>query len=284
VSFAGLKVDIGLHVLSKNIPLEMKTRNLFNIGRIFYGTAITGLGVQTMGYHDFPYMAIPPNHSWIPVVVTYVIGILLALAGACIILSKGIGPTALWLGVVLLLIFCFYYVPYEFLATSNYMHLGEWDNAEKELALSAGAFIIAGNFSKQNEKFLPRLLPKLARFGVILFAVIITTFGIDHFLYAKDVAEYIPSWISNRLFWAYLAGTALLGSGLAITLNIKRQLAATLLGTMIFIWVVILHIPKAIAEHLTNMGSEITSALIALAYSGIALAIAGIVKNNRSSK
>lgn len=259
----------------------MKTGNLFNVGRIFYGTAITGLGAQTICYHDFPYMAIPPNHSWIPLIVTDIFGILFILSGPLIVFGKRIVPIALSLAVLLLLIFCFYYVPYEFLATSNYMHLGEWDNAEKELALSAGAFIIAGNYSQQNEKFRPRLLPMLAPFGVILFALIITTFGIDHFLYAKDVAEYIPSWISNRLFWAYLAGTALLGSGLAITLNIARQLAATLLGTMILIWVIILHVPKAIAENLANMGSEITSTLIALAYSGIAFVIAGVVRNIR---
>ena len=215
--------------------------------------------------------------------VTYAMGILLVVAGACIVFGKRIDTIGLWLGIVLLLIFCFYFVPYEFVATSNYMHLGEWDNAEKELALSAGAFVIAGSYSNQNENFLPRFLPKLEPFGVTLFAAIITTFGIDHFLYAKDVAEYIPSWIPNRLFWAYFAGAALLGSGVAIILKIKPQLSATLLGTMIFIWVIILHIPKAIVEHLTNMGNEVTSALIALAYSGIAFVIAGVAENNRAN-
>jgi uncharacterized membrane protein len=260
----------------------MRKRNLFNVGRIFYGTAIAGLGVQTVYYHDFPYMLIPPHHSWIPalVVVTYIFGTLFILVGACIILKKRIGPIALLLGIVLILIFCFYFIPYEFIATSNYMHPGEWDNAEKELALSSGAFIIAGSYSKQNEKFLPRFLPKLVPFGVILFAIIITTFGIDHFLYAKDVADYIPSWIPNRLFWAYLAGTALFGSGAGIILKIKLQLMATLLGSMIFIWFIILHIPKAVASPFADMGSEVTSALLALAYSGIAFVIARVGKQS----
>ena len=31
------------------------------------------------------------------------------------------------------------------------MHLGEWENAEKELALSSGAFVIAGCFPGKNE-------------------------------------------------------------------------------------------------------------------------------------
>jgi hypothetical protein len=33
------------------------------------------------------------------------------------------------------------------------MHLGEWENAEKELALSSGAFVIAGCFSEKKEIF-----------------------------------------------------------------------------------------------------------------------------------
>jgi hypothetical protein len=50
---------------------------------------------------------------------------------------------------------------------------------------------------------------------------------------------------------------------------------ATLLGAMIFIWVIILHIPKAIAASADDAGGEITSAFLALAYCGIAFVIAG---------
>jgi uncharacterized membrane protein len=81
-----------------------------------------------------------------------------------------------------------------------------------------------------------------------LFSIPIISFGILHFLYAKDVADYVPSWMPNHIFWTYLAGTALIGSGLAIILKIKPQLAATLLGIMIFIWFVILHIPRVIVS------------------------------------
>jgi hypothetical protein len=58
-------------------------------------------------------------------------------------------------------------------------------------------------------------------------------------------------------------------------LNIKRRLIATLLGIMIFIWVIILHIPKSIASPFDGMGGEVTSAFLALGYSGIAFVIAG---------
>lgn len=64
--------------------------NLSNIGRIFYGLAIAETGFQTMYYSDFPYWLLPPKHSWIPglVLLAYISGIMLVLAGACIVFEK----------------------------------------------------------------------------------------------------------------------------------------------------------------------------------------------------
>ena len=104
------------------------------------------------------------------------------------------------------------------------------------------------------------------------------SFGFDHFLYAKEAADYVPSWIPNHLFWIYFAGIALIGSGIAIILQIKPRLIAALLGTMIFIWFIILHVPRVIASPFADIGDEVTSAFLALAYSGIAFVIAGAVK------
>ena len=58
--------------------------NLFNIGRIFYGIAMAGIGFQIIYYHDFPYWLLPPKHSWIPglLMLAYISGALLVLAGA----------------------------------------------------------------------------------------------------------------------------------------------------------------------------------------------------------
>ena len=255
-------------------------RNLSNIGRIFYGIAITGMGVLTISYKDFPYMLIPPEHSWITgfVLLTYIFGAMLILSGACIVFEKRIRTISLLLGSVLLMIFCLYYIPYEFMATSNYTHLVEWENAEKELALSAGAFVIAGCFLEKNENPLNRFLGKLIPLGAIFFSITMISFGILHFLYTKEASTLVPSWIPSHIFWTYFAGAALIGSGIAILLNIRRQLIAALLGTMIFVWFIILHIPRVIVSPAADIADEVTSAFLALAYSGIAFVIAGAAK------
>ncbi|MDP4147770.1 MAG: hypothetical protein Q8927_17765 [Bacteroidota bacterium] len=255
----------------------MRNEYLSAIGRIFFGLAIAAMGLLTIYYKDFPYMLIPPKHIWLNdhILSVYISGALLALAGGCILFRKQTMPVSLLLGTVLLLVFLFYFIPYELFASSNYMHFGAWENAAKELALSAGAFVMAGCFSAKSESPFIRSLGKLSFLGPILFSLTIISFSIDHFLYAEQAAGYVPSWISNPVFWIYFAGVPLLGSGLGILLKIKPRLMATLLGIMILIWVIILHIPKSVAAPFAENGGEIISAFLALAYCGIAFVIAG---------
>src|SRR6185295_4969355 len=135
---------------------------------------------------------------------------------------------------------------------------------------TTGAFVIAGSLHATNENGLIRFLGKLIPFASIVFALPLISFGIVHFLQAEGVSTMVPSWIPNPIFWTYFAGVALIGSGIAIILKIKLRLVATLLGAMIFSWFVILHIPRVFNSPPAYLGSEITSAFLALAYSGIA--------------
>ena len=243
-------------------------RNLSYTGRIFYGIAIAVLGFLTLFYRDFPYMLIPPHEGL--VIAAYISGIFLVLAGGWIVFGKKIMPVSILLGGVLLAVFCCYFIPYQLMASSRYMHFGQWENSAKELALASGALVIAGLF-----------VQKLMPLGVVLFSLTIISFGVDHFLFAHEASDYIPSWVPNHLFWMYFTGSALLGSGIAIMLNVWRALAATLLGSMIFIWFIILHIPRVIADF---SGGEIASAMLALAYCGIAFVIAGATRGGSSKR
>lgn len=87
---------------------------------------------------------------------------------------------------------------------------------------------------------------KITKLGRYFLGIPMAVFGIQHFLYAQSVMLLVPSWIPAALFWTYLAGIALLGAGVAIIIGIWSKQAATLVGLMIFIWVLILHIPRAL--------------------------------------
>src|SRR6202035_3625830 len=103
-----------------------------------------------------------------------------------------------------LLAICIYYIPYEIVVDPYYTYLGDWTDAEKELALSGGAFVIAGSFSQTSTNFqkrpvLIKISEKLISFGGIFFSITMISFGIDHFLYTKHVAPLVPSWIPNPI-------------------------------------------------------------------------------------
>ncbi len=254
--------------------------NLSSIGRIFYGIALAGTGISTIYFNDYPYYLLPPLHFLTPgaAIFHYIVGTLLFLVGICIVFQKKIRTVSFLFGCLLLLVFCFLYIPYQFMDYPKHLQLAEWENSEKELSLVAGAFIIAACFSEKTENPFSRFGGRQMGLGSILFSIPIISFGILHFKFAKDVSTMVPTWIPYPIFWTYLAGIGLLGSGISIILKIKTRFIAALLGTIIFIWFAILHIPETIASSYADLGGEIPSTFLALAYSGMAFVIAGAAK------
>jgi uncharacterized membrane protein YphA (DoxX/SURF4 family) len=253
-------------------------RNLSNIGRIFFGIALIGTGFPAIYFNIYPYYLLPPFQFLTPgaTILHYISGAIFVLVGACIVFNKKIRTVSFLFGSVLLLIFCFLYIPYQFI--DKHLQLAEWENAEKELSLAAGAFIIAACFSEKKENPSNPFWRKLMYFASILYAIPIISFGILHFEFAKDVSTMVPTWIPFPVFWTYLAGIGLLGSGISIILKIRTRLILSVLGTIILIWFLILHLPGVFTSSLADLGGQVISAFLALAYSGIAFVIAGAGK------
>lgn len=113
-------------------------------------------------------------------------------------------------------------------------------------------------------------LDKVIPLGMYPFAIGVIAFGVDHFLYTRYVATSVPAWIPGHIVWIYFAGAALMASCVGMMARVKAHLAATLLGTMIFIWILVLHTPRAVADPCSGVGNQWTSTFEALAKSGIA--------------
>jgi hypothetical protein len=163
--------------------------------------------------------------------------------------------------------------------------LGVWSNPLKELVFAGGAFAVAGIYPPGGkEGKLLQFLDKFIPFGGTFMSITMILFGIDHFLYVDFVVKLMPAWIPGAVFWTYFAGVALIGSGITIILKIKLKLSAILLGVMIFLWFILLHIPRAIADPYGMQGNELTSVFEALGFSGIAFMVAGGYNNWKQTK
>src|SRR6266436_5050230 len=112
------------------------------------------------------------------------------------------------------------------------------------------------------------IMDKSQTVGRIFVAVSLVVFGVQHFLYGGFVAGLVPAFMPGRLFWAYFVGAAFFAAAAGILYQRLARPAATLLGVMFFLFVVLLHIPR-IAAHPSD-GNEWTSGFVALAMSGAA--------------
>jgi uncharacterized membrane protein len=102
--------------------------------------------------------------------------------------------------------------------------------------------------------------------GRIFVAVSLVVFGVQHFIYGGFVATLVPAFMPGRLFWAYFVGVAFVAAAIGIQTRMLARPAATMLGVMFFLFVVLLHIPRIIGK--SSDGNEWTSGFVALAACG----------------
>ncbi|MGH9351903.1 MAG: hypothetical protein ACRD2G_07060 [Terriglobia bacterium] len=136
------------------------------------------------------------------------------------------------------------------------------------VVLSIIGLVIILRRETPDERGLDKLLP----FGRLFFAVPMAVFGAQHFTATVSIARMIPPWIPGHLFWTYLVGTCLIAAALSIVVKKCADLAATLLGIMLILFVVLMHFPNLIA-HPSRF--TLTIVLRELSFSGGALAFAG---------
>ena len=123
-------------------------------------------------------------------------------------------------------------------------------------------------------------LDKLMPFGRLFYAIPLADFAGEHFTLGRLMADGIPSWIPAHVFLVYFVGVALVAAALSIVVKKYSQLAATLLGTMILLFVVLLHIPRVAANPHDRISWAV--ALRDLSFSGGAFAFAGAQRRLQS--
>lgn len=255
-------------------------------GQIFFAIGMIGIGCQQFFFRQFLPMLAPFWPAWIPgrLLWAYLVGTIL-IAGGISILS-GLKPrtAATLLAGLFLLSFVLLHIPANVMA--GVKTLGGWSEALKAISLAGCALVVAGTFPESEADSVRRSpigwLDELIPLGMYPFASVVIAFGLCHFLYTPYVASLVPGWIPGHMFWAYFAGTALIASGMRMIVRVKARLPATLLGAMILTWILILHIPRAIADPYSDVGNEWTSTLEALAKSGVAFILGETLGGERT--
>src|SRR5258706_2783786 len=102
--------------------------------------------------------------------------------------------------------------------------------------------------------------------GRIFVAVSLVVFGVQHFMYGGFVATMVPAFMPGRLFWAYFVGVAFVAAAVGVFGEMLGRPAATMLGVMFFLFLILLHIPRIVVH--PRDGNEWTSGFVALGMCG----------------
>ena len=234
------------------------------LGRFFVAISLVVFGVQHFMYGGFVAGLVP---AWMPgrLFWAYFVGVAFFAAAAGILYEKMARSAATMLGVMFFLFVLLLHIP----RIAGHSSDGkEWTSGFVALAMCGVAWVLA-NASPLDER---ETADPFLRLGRYFSAVAFAAFGIQHFVYARFAAGLGPPWFPGRPFWAYLTGVAFVAAGAAIVRGKKARVAATLLGTIIFLFFLLLHIPR-ITTQLHNPGPW-TSGFEVLALCGGALVLA----------
>lgn len=243
-----------------------------SLGRLFFAAALVGSGIQQLFTGHFVRL-VPPLPEWIPSPSfwAYLVGVVLILVGISLGARYKSPEAAAVVGALILLSFLCLQLPQ---ALADPLTGFKWTNPCKALALLGGV-ILLGAQSGSRGSGLGRFFRRLRPLAPLLLAGFLILAGIQHFVYADFVARLVPSWFPQSHFWTYFTGVALIAGGIGILVPKTARLTATMVGIMIFLWVLLLHIPRA----LTMYAAGETSAIFeALAMSGVAFFLAGRTK------
>jgi uncharacterized membrane protein len=249
-----------------------------SLGRCFFGAAALATGVLQLVTADFVRL-VPKLPAWVPAqpVWACVVGVVLVAAGLAILSGRMARAAASLVGVMILVMVPLLWPPqfiWNPVVDRPFFRGFMWTNPLKSLALAGGAAMLA-RWLRDDARPLPglvRALGRLAPAGPVLFAVFLIVCGMQHFWYRVFVDQLVPAWIPGTRLWTYFTGAALMAGGVGILVPPTARLAATLSGLMIFLWVPLLHIPRAIAG--PHRANETAGVFEALALSGVALVVA----------
>jgi len=233
------------------------------IGRCLFAVAFLGFGVLQILYGDFVPGRPPawPAQMSGGLIWAYVTGACFIVAAVAILVDR-YRRGAAWVIAALILAWAVTRNLPLALADPNFG--GAWTRLGKAVALTGGAVAVAAAASRRRSAMLTIA-------GSVAFGAFLIASGVQHFLFPNAVIALVPAWIPGVRVWVYVAGVALIAGGAGLMVPRSSAIAGLATGLMLFTWVIILHIPRALAAAAANQRNEWTAVFEALAFAAVAL-------------
>ncbi|HMJ70469.1 MAG TPA: DoxX family membrane protein [Cyclobacteriaceae bacterium] len=221
------------------------------IASMFFAIALIGLGIIHFLLGDFVAGRAPSWPEGIPgkMIWAYTSGVILIVAAIAIFSNQKTRLAVTCAGVMIL----FWAGGRNLVALLTSLDYGGLlTNTGKALTIGSGALLIASTFKgaiASKDAVIPRLVRGIPwQTASVLIGLFFLASGIQHFLFIDFVKTLVPRWIPGDVFWSYVAGVGLIAAGIALITGFQRKLAAFISSWMVFIWFLILHLPRGFGE------------------------------------
>jgi len=178
---------------------------------------------------------------------TYLVGLALLAASVSIATKIQVQWSGLLFGIMMFLFVAMMDIP----GTLRHMHNRfAWTLMLRELSFGSGGWCLA---TAAMERPGAQGTKKLLIVGRIVIGIAAMFYGAEHFFFPVNVPgipleKLMPAWIPARALISYVTGAILLVAGAAILFTKKVRVAATYLGTWIFLIVLLIYGPILIAS------------------------------------
>jgi uncharacterized membrane protein len=219
-------------------------------GQMLFGTALIGLGIEPFVTGHLPSALVPlqqPLPPWVAM-----------LLGGALVASVVATARKKWRAAPMVVVT---FPALVLLATQ----LPDLARSPRDPTVWSGVFQVTAFVAAA-------LLAGNPSIGRMLFAAALVGFGVHHFMYAGFIASLIPAWIPGPLFWTYLTGVAFCAAAAASLSGKATRPAGYGLALMFLSWVLVVHLPRIMADPAKE--AEWSSGLVALAMAAAGLLLA----------
>lgn len=242
---------------------------LMGVGYMVFAAAFVALGVLSLGSGDFAFVwqPVPPD---VPgrAIFAYLSGGILCVTGVGMLVRRFAAPASFVFTLYALVWLLILHVPHLVLGPGHEIN---WGSCAEIAMLVAGGWILYARVATSGDALYvaPLASAKAVRIAQLIFALSVPLIGLEHLVYAKDTAGYVPAWLPDRMGWAIITGIGHIAAGLAIGIAVLPRLAATLEAWMMGAFTVLVWIPVAVGAPTQRFGWTaflISTALTAAAW------------------
>jgi uncharacterized membrane protein YphA (DoxX/SURF4 family) len=251
--------------------------------RAGFAAGMMGLGLLSIIYISFS-LQWEPVPEFVPRPFAYLSGAILVLGASALAIRGGMAWGALVLAAFLGLWVVGLKIP-EALATFPQItkvqsFIGTILGIFEDLGMACGAWTLYAISVKGGDKPVIQGLSGDLGLGIArtVFGVACLEYGVSHFAFAQFTAHMVPSWLPDRLFFAYLTGAGHICAGIALITGVLPRLAATLEALMMSTFVLLVHIPMVIWHRAGEGHANWTLMFVAVSLASSAWAVSGALK------